>query len=94
MGFYELNIQSFEEEGRVHLTIKCIGHEKPDNAKLIGCGGYDDYRFRVYNLIASPFVSRMDWRVGIGKKRELYLKYVNDALERSALSDNVFMLLC
>lgn len=45
-----------------------IGFDKPDNAKLIGRGGgHEEYRFRVYRLIASPFVSRMDWLVGVGK---------------------------
>lgn len=67
LGFYELGITYFEEEGRVHLKVYCVGFDKPDNAKLIGRGGHEDYRFRVYERIASPLVSRMDWRVGVGK---------------------------
>ena len=74
LGFYELQITFFKEEGRIHLTIYCVSYEKPDNAKCIGRGGYEDYRFRMYSLTASSFVSRMDWHVGAGKTRKVYLK--------------------
>ena len=74
LGFYELAITFDEEEGRVHVDVYCVGREKPDNARCIGHGGYDDYRFRIYSHISTPLVSRMDWRVGVGKTRKVYFK--------------------
>ena len=68
LGFYELAITYFKDKGNVHLKVCCVGFDKPHNVKLIGHGGHEDYRFKVYRRIASPLVSRMDWRVGIDKR--------------------------
>ena len=68
LGFYELKIEFNEESGLLDVTVKFVSDEKPDNVKGIGRGGSRGYLFGIYERVDSPSSSRLDWRLGIGKR--------------------------